>query len=493
MHRFAWSWFARGDTILLAVVLACGACSSRGTSKPDSGTKRDSTPSQKDSPATPDTAAPVKLQFDRCIADWPTAGGPHPLKPSLAVDAPNVVWKRADFRGGQTGVFADGGPILSKNRLAFQAGDWVHFVNKDGTAPQEVKYNGRWSYASALVADLEGNVYYTTPDGVYSLDATGKLRWSKGFVKATAGGTPDGSLEALAPVLGPDGVLYAATNDEVVSAYRASDGEVLWSQPAPLTRWGYSKVMGGGGKALFVAFSGTHTDALDIRDGSNLGTLVDPESNAGFAVGWGGWIESWNLDVSVGNIFVYDHCGKHKWSGTPRGSGVMLSGELLAIGTKYQNGELLLFNTDGRVVAGPVPAEGWPIVTGADGTIYNYSCVDGKNSINRILAYSYDLKELWRLDLGGALCYHITGNVVLDDDGVMYLMRNGDAEGGAIESTQVIAIQTRSPGLADSSWPSLRHDNRGTAWLVSGTPAAATDAASAPEAKDAPIDYLPSD
>jgi hypothetical protein len=60
----------------------------------------------------------------------------------------------------------------------------------------------------------------------------------------------------------------------------------------------------------------------------------------------------------------------------------------------------------------------------------------------------------------------MTGNVVLDDNGVMYLTRRGDS--GA-DATEVIAIQTASPGLADSSWPSLRHDNRGTAWLVPGT------------------------
>ena len=46
--------------------------------------------------------------------------------------------------------------------------------------------------------------------------------------------------------------------------------------------------------------------------------------------------------------------------------------------------------------------------------------------------------------------------------------------------TELVAIQTRSPGLADSSWPSIRHDNRGTAWLVPGLPSAA---ASSPDAQ----------
>jgi hypothetical protein len=59
--------------------------------------------------------------------------------------------------------------------------------------------------------------------------------------------------------------------------------------------------------------------------------------------------------------------------------------------------------------------------------------------------------------------------VVLDHSGVMFLSRRGEA---GTDSTEVIAIQTASPGLADSSWPSLRHDNRGTAWLVPGTTSA---------------------
>lgn len=50
---------------------------------------------------------------------------------------------------------------------------------------------------------------------------------------------------------------------------------------------------------------------------------------------------------------------------------------------------------------------------------------------------------------------------MLDTDGVLYLVRTDD--GGELD---LLAIQTRSLGLANSSWPSLRHDNRGTSWLV---------------------------
>lgn len=64
----------------------------------------------------------------------------------------------------------------------------------------------------------------------------------------------------------------------------------------------------------------------------------------------------------------------------------------------------------------------------------------------------------------------------------------------SISGTQVIAIQTRSPGLADSSWPSWRHDNRGTAWLVPGTAGSTTPADAAVfDGIDVPVDSRDSD
>jgi hypothetical protein len=156
-----------------AVVLACLACAKNGAASNRYGdASGDGSPGQGSDSA-------VNLGFSKCIGDWPTAGGPHPMKPSLALDAPRVLWQRQDFGGSQSGRLYDGGPVLSGNRLAFQAGDWVYFVNKDGTKPQRVKYNALAAWPSALVADLDGNVYYSTPDGLYSLDANGSFRWSK--------------------------------------------------------------------------------------------------------------------------------------------------------------------------------------------------------------------------------------------------------------------------------------------------------------------------
>jgi hypothetical protein len=244
--------------------------------------------------------------------------------------------------------------------------------------------------------------------------------------------------------------------------------------------------MGGGGMALFVGIGATRTDALNTKDGTTLGSFVDPVNGRSFVWEWGAWLEAWNLAVSYGNMVVFDACGLARWFGTPKGGGgVIAVGELLVVATSIQVGTLLLFDTNGNTVAGPVAAEGRPLVAGADGTIYTVRCEGsqqvGTPAINRILAYSSDLTELWRFDLGGDFCIGMTGNVVLDDDGVMYLMRSSPNSSG----TQVMAIQTRSPGLADSSWPSWRHDNRGTAWLVPGTSGpATTDGGNATDASD---------
>jgi hypothetical protein len=82
--------------------------------------------------------------------------------------------------------------------------------------------------------------------------------------------------------------------------------------------------------------------------------------------------------------------------------------------------------------------------------------------VNELIAYTSDLEEMWRLNLGKPDNCPI-GNGVLDEDGVLYLAR---ALSGGDENVEILAIQTQSPGLAESSWPSLRHDNRGTMWLV---------------------------
>ena len=89
------------------------------------------------------------LGFSRCIEDWPTAGGPHPIKPSLPVEAGRVLWRK-QFNGSTSGDLSDGGPVLSSDRLAFAAGAYVYFVNRDGSGEQGVRHHASGFYPSDL-------------------------------------------------------------------------------------------------------------------------------------------------------------------------------------------------------------------------------------------------------------------------------------------------------------------------------------------------------
>jgi outer membrane protein assembly factor BamB len=442
-------------------------------------------------PACKKSSGPPQIGFSRCIENWPAAGGPHPVKPSLIVEAPKLLWA-IDVAGSQALagriVSSDGGPVLAGDRLAFQAGAFIYFVSKDGTSPQPVGSASSGSYPSGLVADLEGNVYSVAQEGIFSLDRAGGQRWQGGGAGQLQGEFPYYDP----PVLGPDGVVYGVASDERVYALRTSDGKTLWSKPAPKDKYHASRMAGGVGNGLFVQMGADRTDVLSTTDGSILGTigvLIDgvakrPSSALG-ATSYG-----WAFGIAQGSNFVYDSCGHLRWTKwvdlTPNASGIIAAGEYL-VATSYQVDQqgnqlspnmMTLYDADGGTIGQPTEVEGIPLVAGADGTIYTVRCEGGTPPINRIVANTSDLLPLWRFDLGGDFCLGVNGNVVLDDDGVMYLKRTAPNLSG----TQVMAIQTRSPGLADSSWPSWRHDNRGTAWLVPGV--ASSEQADAHEAQE---------
>jgi hypothetical protein len=285
-----------------------------------------------------------------------------------------------------------------------------------------------------------------------------------------------------------------------VYALRTSDGKTLWSKPAPRDKYHASYMAGGVGNGLFVQMGEAGTDLLGTVDGSTMGTirvLIDGVPKVPGS-GLGANVYGWDFGIAQSANFVYDACGNLRWSKwsrlAPNTSGVIAGGERLVV-TTYQTDEqgnplspnmMTLYDAEGTVVGGPMPVEGRPLAAGADGTIYTVRCESGTPPVNRIVAYTSDLLPLWSFDLGGDYCLGMNGNVVLDDDGVMYLKRTAPNLAG----TQVMAIQTRSPGLADSSWPSWRHDNRGTAWLVPGVETSADhdgggtiDSVDAPEAR----------
>ena len=100
----------------------------------------------------------------------------------------------------------------------------------------------------------------------------------------------------------------------------------------------------------------------------------------------------------------------------------------------------------------PIP---WAI--GADGTVYAVACDSpGMDGPSRLHAYGPDLRQRWMLPLGQACP---TAGPVIEPDGRLYFTWYRD------RTTEVVAVQTDSPGLAATSWPTRRRDARGAAWV----------------------------
>jgi outer membrane protein assembly factor BamB len=443
-------------------------------------------------------AGPAPVKLSSCITDWPQGPEVAPaVAPSLDVEAPRVLWRKPIH-----GDVMDNSPfyiglVLSGRNLAAATLMGITLVDKDGNYTELTGWTAsHFNRASSPTTDPAGNIYFTAPSGTYALTADGKAKWAQREGRVPYGEGMEGPSFGTALALDPNGVLYGGSNDGYLRAFRASDGTVLWrAKPAlvdPSAPY-FLFVLGGAGNVVFVAIGGEGMAVFDTRTGAELGRLRldDGTDNGGlgFALGFTG-------TVFAGKVF-FDNCGRERWhSPLLRDDLHVFWGGLLGLPELYPaftaapdsygyavagTEEMAYYDRDGNTVVGPKPAKGLPIAVGADGTLYTVNCKYAYE--NRLYAYSQTLDVLWLLNLGkNSWCP--LGNGVLDSDGVLYLaIPDEDALG-----EEVMAIQTKSPGLAPSAWPMLRHDNRGTMWLTSpssespvdgGTPV--TDAAMSEE------------
>ncbi len=338
------------------------------------------------------------------------------------------------------------------------------FFDKQG---QRTEYAGiPWgSEVSALTGGDGGNVYYAAAAGVFSLDPDKRLGWHKSHGAWRVGMTPSPGPLAL----DTDGVLYGVGFDDKLRAIRAKDGGEIWSHSVPASYPDPAQVLGGAGSAVFVYSHTMGFAVYETKTGAHLGTFKVSEGHD-FRGGLAGFCLGWKAGISFADTLALDSCGRRRGSfveGTSGAipSGIITEGDLLVTSALRTEGTsaptpislLSLYDANGQRRVGPLPVDGQPFAAGRDGTIYTILCKYAAKPTSRLVAYTPDLTELWHLDLGG---YCASGHAVLDSDGVLYLVRAGE-EG----QKDLLAIQTCSPGLANSSWPSLRHDNRGTAWL----------------------------
>ena len=78
-----------------------------------------------------------------------------------------------------------------------------------------------------------------------------------------------------------------------------------------------------------------------------------------------------------------------------------------------------------------------------------------------IYAFDSDFREVWQLDIAvGAESEFDPNTMALSDTGVLYIAFNKGFEA----RSEIIAVQTSSPGLAKTPLPMHFHDNQRTGW-----------------------------
>jgi hypothetical protein len=270
--------------------------------------------------------------------------------------------------------------------------------------------------------------------------------------------------------LSPDGTLFVGANDGAVYGIDTADGsrrlrfEVTPGEGTP-------QVAAGVGGALLVLSRADEPKAQlwDAQQGVQLARWPTPDGERfGLMFGPTLGIVTQRMADHGGpypwmDIAVLDPCSTEKWSvPAARAQWPSLIGfdDRLYV-TERDDVEgsptfVSIYGSDGVRLLGPAPAAP-PWALGADGTLYGLQCESsGHDGPSRLIAYDPQLTELWRVELG-ASCPH--AGPAMDAQGRLFFAWY---IGGA---TEVVGVQTTSPGLAPTAWPVRRRDNRGTAWL----------------------------
>jgi hypothetical protein len=404
-----------------------------------------------------------------CGTAWPIWSGPGAVKPSLAgitgallARQPVVQtehWKRSKWGEGVA---------LSRGKVVFTWAGGLYLTDASAAAPTQVFRAPNDRPLSAPTVDSEGRVYVSSYAEAYALDPQGGQRWSKPLPPPKdAGEFPEATLQVSPFVVSPEGNAYLASADRRVRAF-GPDGTALWNVPIPGSApVGQPAVSAGVGDVLLVNEQGSRAGLYAVKDGTRLNTRFQTDTGLDLGIIDDDWVVGYDWGFTFA-WFPFDSCGRSRSplgaTGTVRRLPITTVSDLLVEmswqaddrGSRTGDDTLYLWNRDGTRAGGPAPAPGLPVAAGADGTIYNLSC-DDQGEAAAVQAVDRQLRPTWRVPLDGNCP---AGNVVLTEDGVLWLLhraKNGDGE--------IVAIQTGSPGLADSSWPSRRHDNTGASWL----------------------------
>jgi outer membrane protein assembly factor BamB len=405
---------------------------------------------------------------NRCLTGWPEAAAPVAAKAPLA-RTPALLW-----RVPVTGASPNDWILLSGDKVAFTAGGRLFLRHRSDGSDAGGRSSAGFERVSSAAIDAAGN-YYFVGQSTYSVDASAAWRW-----KVPLAGAPGTNVYKDAPSAGrtlamsPVGMLYVGADDGALYAIDSKDGASKWRRDVASVSDGDRGpiVLGGIGDAIVTTTRSktTRPSVFDAHTGEplqrwatdegplfaalmapTLGIVTERMADHGGSYPW--------MDV-----FALDACGRtrfHLAATRPQWPVLVGADESLYVverdDTPGSDTFVSVYDVAGKRVKGPIAAAP-PWGLGADGTVYAAQCdAPGHDGPSRLIAYDGEtFAEKWRVELG-ASCP--SAGPVIDAEGRLYFTWFID------HYTELVAVQTQSPGLAETPWPTRRHDAQGTAWV----------------------------
>lgn len=387
-----------------------------------------------------------------CLEGWPAQPTDGPLQ-SLA-GTPSIVWQfdQGAASPGQQGVAVHGDAVIVSGGAS-----WAALDRATGAVRRRQSTSPGNYFLSAPVLDGEGRIYVQSRATLFAFDNNdGSTRWTSSLGPVAASAEPE-SASFMPTLIDDRTVLVRGSTADMALT---TDGARLWNAPGGVSlfavgHWG----LGSDNKASFVT---------DLRTAKPAGRLTDAKGrDVVFVTVLGGKGIVVAVREAPGFKFVLlDTCGREIWSTSvfegseiAGGRGLVGPGEITyaqiihtdSAANQTRSPDIVAIDAGGQIVAGPISRKETPWLVGADGTLYLME-FQAAGLSSRMVALSPTLEEKWTLDVPAVFAYYTAA--ALTDDGILY------AQG----YSTTVAIQTTSPGLAHSSWPSPRHDNRATNW-----------------------------
>jgi outer membrane protein assembly factor BamB len=393
-----------------------------------------------------------------CLDGWverPTA------VPSMSSGGrPSILW-HSELGAGAV-PFVPGVALSGDHVVASSGASWSALDRATGAIVFSRSTSPANYSLGAPVVGQDGRIYVQSDVRLYAYSGAGDVLWTHDLDRAVSA---EPELGHFAPTLvGEQLVLPLSFN---VARAVGWNGEAIWvaekDQPVPAFAVGHW-ALGYDGSTSFVTDLRTAHQSGALRDASGRGMV--------FLTVLGGRGIVTAVEEADGLRFVLiDTCGNPQWStkldgrgwSAPAAHAVVGPGENIYVqllrvdekGSLIRPSSIVAIDPSGKVVGGPTARKEAPWLVGADGILYAAEFRSGRAS-STITALTPGLVEKWSVEVPGDLPQD--ASAALAGDGVLY-MQVASASGSS-----VVALKTGSPGLARSSWPALRHDNRATNW-----------------------------